>query len=223
MATVYSAGSVEYNAGRGAQEELRFVGAFEPTGAAASAGPMPLRSTEMKPSHGVRRRVQARWFACEADAAAAIAEYAGRGPGRRGALRAHGGIMRSAIIAWQETRRTRRPRRGRPAKTDPPPTESGYRLVVEVEALSNLAEDNGWTVLATTVHSEVSDADILQAYQDQNTPVEPGFRWIKKPGGDWPGVAGETRTHCRLGNADGNRLAGLQRDPATGPSVPTHA
>ena len=25
------------------------------------------------------------------------------------------------------------------------------------------------------------DADILQAYQDQNTTVEPGFRWIKNP------------------------------------------
>jgi transposase len=54
--------------------------------------------------------------------------------------------------------------------------------VVEVEALSNLEEDNGWTVLATTVRSEeCPDADILQAYQDQNTTVEPGFRWIKNP------------------------------------------
>ena len=25
------------------------------------------------------------------------------------------------------------------------------------------------------------DADILQAYQDQNTTVEPGFRWLKNP------------------------------------------
>jgi transposase len=38
------------------------------------------------------------------------------------------------------------------------------------------------TTLATTVHTEVcSDTDILQAYQDQNTTVEPGFRWIKNP------------------------------------------
>src|SRR2546427_7061437 len=65
---------------------------------------------------------------------------------------------------------------------DPPPTESGDRLVVEVEALANPEEDNGWTVLATTVRAEVcGDADILQAYQDQNTTVEPGFRWIKNP------------------------------------------
>src|SRR5262249_15628937 len=81
-----------------------------------------------------------------------------------------------------ETRRTRRPRRGRPAKTDLPPTESGYRLVVEVEALSNREKDNGWTVLATTVRSEACpDADILQAYQEQNNTVEPGLRWSKNP------------------------------------------
>jgi transposase len=65
---------------------------------------------------------------------------------------------------------------------DPAPTESGYRVVVEVETLANPEEDNGWTVLATTVRAEVcTDAEILQAYQDQNTTGEPGFRWIKNP------------------------------------------
>ena len=59
--------------------------------------------------------------------------------------------------------------------------ESGYRLVVEVESLPN-PEENGWTVLATTVSPTVStDAEILQAYQEQHTTVEPGFRWIKNP------------------------------------------
>src|SRR5262249_51780429 len=81
-----------------------------------------------------------------------------------------------------DTRRPRRARRGRPAKTAPPPPESGYRLVVEVEALANAEEDNGWTVLATTVDVKVCpDVDILQAYKAQNTPVEPCFRWIKNP------------------------------------------
>jgi transposase len=81
-----------------------------------------------------------------------------------------------------ETRRTRRARRGRPTKTEPPPIEAGYRLVVEVEALHNPEEDNGWTVLATTVSPETcTDAEILQAYQEQHTTVEPGFRWIKNP------------------------------------------
>jgi hypothetical protein len=62
------------------------------------------------------------------------------------------------------------------------PIEAGYRLVVEVEALAHPEEDNGWTVLATTVSAEVcTDAEILQAYQEQYTTVEPGFRWIKNP------------------------------------------
>jgi transposase len=126
--------------------------------------------------------VQARWFACEADAAAAIAEYEGRGQGRRGRRprpwRYH--AVRYRVVA--ETRRVRRARRGRPAKTEPPPTEAGYRLVVEVAALANLEEEHGWTVLATTVPTETcADTEILQAYQEQNTTVEPGFRWIKNP------------------------------------------
>src|SRR5262249_47815887 len=53
-------------------------------------------------------------------------------------------------------------------------------LVVEVEPLANTEEENGWTVLATTVSPEVStDAELLQVYQEQHTTVEPDFRWIK--------------------------------------------
>ena len=60
--------------------------------------------------------------------------------------------------------------------------EAGYRLVVEVETRAKAEEDNGWTVLATTVSAEVcTDAEILQAYQEQHTTVESGFRWIKNP------------------------------------------
>lgn len=128
------------------------------------------------------KRVQAQWFACLPDAEAALAAYEGQEQGHRGRRprpwRYH--AVRYHIVA--DTRRTRRARRGRPAKTDPPATETGYRLVVVGEALANAAEDNGWTVLATTVDAEVCpDIDILKAYQDQNTTVEPGFRWIKNP------------------------------------------
>jgi hypothetical protein len=128
------------------------------------------------------RQVQAQWLACLPDAEAAIAAYEGRGQGHRGRRprpwRYH--TRRYGIVA--ASRRTRRTRRGRPAKTDPPSTESGYRLVVEVDALPNAEEENGWTVLATTVDAETcTDAEILQAYQEQNTTVEPGFRWIKNP------------------------------------------
>jgi succinate dehydrogenase hydrophobic anchor subunit len=126
--------------------------------------------------------VQARWFACAADAEAVLAEYEYRGPGRRGrrpqSWRYH--AVRYRVVA--DTRPTRRARRGRPIKTAPPPMERGYRLQVEVEPLDNTAEDNGWAVLATTVSADVcTDAEILQAYQEQHTTVEPGFRWIKNP------------------------------------------
>jgi hypothetical protein len=128
------------------------------------------------------RQVHARWFACLPDAEAAIAEYEGQGPGPRGRRprpwRYH--AVRSRLVA--DTRRTRRARRGRPAKLAPPPLESGDRVAVGVEALANAEEDNGWTVLATTVSGEsCTDVEILQAYQDQNTTVEPGFRWSKNP------------------------------------------
>jgi hypothetical protein len=54
--------------------------------------------------------------------------------------------------------------------------------VVDVAGLANPEEDNGWTVLATTVSAEACpDAGVLQAYQEQHTTVEPGFRWIKNP------------------------------------------
>jgi hypothetical protein len=54
--------------------------------------------------------------------------------------------------------------------------------VVEVEALANAEEAKGWTVLATTGSAEDgADGAMLQAYQDQNTTVEPGVRWSKHP------------------------------------------
>ncbi len=174
---------VEDSEGRVAQEAVRFVVVHSSQLAqqqAQSYAAAQAKETEAVADHV--RQVHAWWFACLPDAEAAIAAYEGRGQGRRGRRsrpwRYH--MVRYGIVA--ETRRTRRARRGRPAKTDPPPTESGYRLVVEVEVLRNPEEDNGWTVLATTVRPEEgTDTEILQAYQDQHTTVEPGFRWIKNP------------------------------------------
>ena len=41
----------------------------------------------------------------------------------------------------------------------------------EVAALANQEEDHGWAVLATTVPMETyADAEMLEAYQEQNTP-----------------------------------------------------
>jgi len=174
---------VEYSDGRVAQEELRFVVVH--SSQLAQQQIQSYTAAQVKEAEAVAdhvRQVQARWFACLPDAEAAIAEYAGQGPGHRGRRprpwRYHAVRYRSVA----DTRRTRRARRGRPAKMDPPPLESGYRLVVEVEALTNPEEDNGWTVLATTVSAEGgADGEILEAYQDQNTTVESGFRWIKNP------------------------------------------
>jgi len=174
---------VEYSDGRVTLVALRFVVVH--SSQLAQQQTQAYTAAQAKEADAITahvKHVQARWFACEADAAAAIAEYEGRGPGQRGRRprpwRYH--AVRDRVVA--ETRRTRRARRGRPAKTEPPPTEAGYRLAVEVTALANLEEDNGWAVLATTVPTEAcGDTEILQTYQEQNTTVEPGFRWIKNP------------------------------------------
>jgi transposase len=174
---------VEYSDGCVTQEALRFV--VVRSSQLAQQQAQTYAVAQAKEAEAVAahvQHVQTRWFACEADAAAAMAEYEHRGPGRRGrrpqAWRYH--TVRYRVMA--DTRPTRRGRRGRPAKTDPPPMEAGYRLRVEVEALANSEGDNGWTVLATTVSAEAcTDAEVLQAYQEQYTSVEPGFRWIKNP------------------------------------------
>jgi len=174
---------VEYRDARVALAALRFVVVHSSQLAQQQA--QAYAAAQAKESEAVAahvRQVHAQWFACRPDAAAAIAEYEGRGQGRRGRpprpWRYHS--VRYSIVA--ESRRMRRARRGRPAKTDPAPTAAGYRVVVEVEGLRNPEDDNGWTVLATTVRPEEgTDTEILQAYQDQTTTVEPGFRWIKNP------------------------------------------
>jgi transposase len=174
---------VEYRDGRVAQETLRFVVVH--SSQLAQQQTQAYSTAQAKEAAAITahvKHVQARWFACEADAEAAIAEYEGWGPGRRGrrprSWRYH--AVRYCVVA--ETRRTRRARRGRPAKMEPPPTEAGYRLVVEAATLANQEEDHGWAVLATTVPTETcADAEILEAYQEQNMTVEPGFRWIKNP------------------------------------------
>jgi hypothetical protein len=53
---------------------------------------------------------------------------------------------------------------------------------VEAARLANPEEDHGGTVRATTVSAKAcTDAEGLQAYQEQHSPVEPGLRWSKNP------------------------------------------
>ena len=107
-----------------------------------------------------------------------------KGVGRAagGAGHGRGSITPCAIASPRRRGAPAAPAAGVLLKTEPPPTETCYRLVVEAEARDKAQEENGWTVLATTVQAErCSDAGILHAYQEQHTSVEPGFRWMKNP------------------------------------------
>lgn len=134
------------------------------------------------------RRVEARRCACAPDAEAAIADSTGRGQGRRGRKprlwRSH--MLHSRVEV--SCHRQKRARRGRPPKTEVPQEVLSSRLVVEVNALPLPVEESGWTIVATTVGAEVcADTEMLQAYHDQNTTGEPGFRWLKHPAAISPG------------------------------------
>ena len=174
---------VESADGHLGQAELRFVVvhssalAQQETKAAATA-----QAKEVAQLAEHLQRVTAQQYACAADAEAAIAVYEGRAPGRRGRRprlwRYH--TLRYRVEAFSQ--RQKRSRRGRPAKAELPQMEQRYRVVVDVEPLERGVAEEGWTVLATTVGAEVcTDAEILQAYHDQHSTVEPSFRWIKNP------------------------------------------
>ena len=174
---------VEYADGRLDVAEIRFLVVHSSQlaqQAAAAYGAAQAKEAERVAEH--IRRVEARGFACAADAAAAIAEYEGRGQGRRGRKprpwRYH--VLHYQVEAVSVPQK--RPRRGRPPKAEAPQVEVRYRLVVHPEALLPSEDAHGWTVLATTLQAEAcTDVEILQAYQEQHITVEPGFRWIKNP------------------------------------------
>jgi transposase len=181
--SVERAVAVEYSDGRIVQETLRFVVVH--SSQLAQQHTQAYTTAQRKEAVAVAthsRRFHARSFACAADAEAAIREEQGGGQGQRGRKpqrwRYH--TVQYRVEAFQH--RLKRLRRGRPAQTEPPLEETRYRLVVTAEALPPVQEEQGWTVLATTISAEVcTDAQILHAYQDQNSTVEPGFRWIKNP------------------------------------------
>jgi transposase len=175
--------AVEYADGRTGQEAIRFVVVHSSPLAQQEAkayGRTHAKEAERVADHITR--VAAKHFACVADAEAAIADYEGRGPGRRG-RRPH--LWRSHVLRYRVeafTHRPKRGRRGRPPKDEARLETIGYRLRVEAEPLERAEADNGWTVLATTIAAEVcSDTQIVHAYQEQHSTVEQGFRWIKNP------------------------------------------
>jgi transposase len=174
---------VQYADGRLAVEALRFLVVYSSQLAQQAA--VAYTAAQAKEAERVAEhieRVEARWFACAADAEAAIAEYEGRGQGRRGRKprpwRYH--VLHYRVEAVRVPKK--RTHRGRPPKAEAPQVEVRYRLGVRPEAWVPSEDAHGWTVLATTVGpEECTDAELLQAYQEQHITVEPGFRWIKNP------------------------------------------
>jgi hypothetical protein len=174
---------VEYADGRLDVAEIRFLVVHSSQlaqQAATAYAAAQVKEAERVAEH--IQRVEARWFACAADAEAAISDYEGRGQGRRGRTprpwRYHALHYHVEAVSTPK----KRSRRGRPSKAEAPQVEVRYRLVVHPEALLPSEDAHGWTVLATTLRSEeCTDVEILQAYQEQHITVEPGFRWIKNP------------------------------------------
>ena len=174
---------VEYADGRRAMAELRFLVVHSSQLAHQTA--VAYAAAQAKEAERVTEHVQhveAQWCACAPDAETAIAEYEGRGQGRRGRKprpwRYH--VLHYRVEAVSVPKK--RPHRGRPPKAEAPQVEVRYRLVVHPEALVPSEDVHGWTVLATTLQPEAcTDAELLQAYQEQHITVEPGFRWIKNP------------------------------------------
>jgi hypothetical protein len=127
-------------------------------------------------------QVEARPLACAADAAAAITEYEGHRQGRRGRRPQPWRYHALCYTVEPFSRPKKRARWGRPAKTEPTPEEPCYRVKVAVKALERAQDEPGWFILATTVGAQgCTDTQLGQAYQEQNTTVEPGVRWIKNP------------------------------------------
>jgi hypothetical protein len=174
---------VEDADGRLAGEELRFLVVHSSQlvqQAAAASSAAQAKEAERIAEHS--KRVEARWFACATDAEAAITDYEGRGQGRRGRQPR---LWRSHTLHYQVdavSSPKKRTRRGPPPKAEALEVEVRSRLVVPPEALVPPEDAHGWTILATTVGSEgCTDAEMLQAYQEQPITVEPGFRWSKNP------------------------------------------
>jgi transposase len=174
---------VEYDDGGIEFAPVRFVAVYSTQLAQhheAAYGKAQVREAAALAEHVAQ--VQRRRFACEADAEAAIAEYEGRGAGKRGrhTCRWRYHEVRYGVDAqWQRKKRTQQ---GRPRKGEAVEHELVYRLHLTTKALSPPVATFGWLVLATTVSEKTcDDAEIVRAYRDQTTTVEPGFRWIKNP------------------------------------------
>src|ERR671939_1682541 len=137
---------VEYTDGRLDVAEIRFLVVHSSQLAHQTA--VAYAAAQAKEAERVTehvRHVEARWFACAADAEAAISEYDGRGQGRRGRMprpwRYH--VLHYQVEAVSGPQK--RTRRGRPPKAEAPQVESRYRLRVHAQALVPSEDTHGWT------------------------------------------------------------------------------
>lgn len=174
---------VDYSDGQVAEEDLRFVvmrSSHLSQTQAQSNTRAQQKEAEVLAEH--IRKVESKSYACLEDAQGAIADYEHRGAGRRG--------RRPRLFRYHElsyrvepfSQSKRRTGRGRPRAGWEPQQERRYRIRVETVAIEQSQEDAGWTVLATTLSTELcSDAEILEAYHGQASSVEGGLCWIKNP------------------------------------------
>jgi transposase len=174
---------VEYGDGRVATAPVRFVAVYSTQLAQQQEhayGQAQRQEAEALAQH--LAQAVARRFACAADAAAAVDEYEGGHPGRRGRPAAPWRYHTVHYQVQEQWQRKKRTHRGRPPQGEPVAEERVYGLRGEAIALIPPVATFGWMVLATTVtQAQWGDAEIVRAYREQTTTVEPGVRWSKNP------------------------------------------
>jgi hypothetical protein len=181
--------AVEYAAGRPVREDVRCVvvhsRALAPQEAKASASAHAKEAAQV--AHPITRRA-AQSFVWVTAAKAALAASAGRGPGRRGRRPQpwRAPTLRSHVEAC--TRPQKRARRGRPPKDAGPSDAGRSRLRVDAGPRARAEADNGWTVLATPVATDVcAAAPSVHASHEQHSPGAQGLRWSKHSAAITPG------------------------------------
>ena len=183
---------VEYADGRVALEPIRFVAVYSNQLAQQHAQAYITAQTQEAEELAQHiLQVEARRFACEADAEAAIAEYAGHGPGRRGRrpCRWHSHTVHYQVqTEWQQKKRTRR---GRPAKAEP----RRRAAIACVESPSTAAPGPHIRLVSVGDHAACGHlwrcrdcAGISRPDDDGGT----GLSLDQEPGGDQSGMARKT-------------------------------
>jgi transposase len=174
---------VEYQDGQSALAPIRFIAVYSTQLAKRhqqTHSKAQTREAEALSTHVAQ--AQRRQFVCQADAESAIAEYEGRGPGRRGRAATPWRYHEVGYQVEVHRRPQKRTKRGRPRKDEIPLEDIVYELRVTTQALPAPVKTFGWLTLATTIdEASGDDTEIVQAYRDQTTTVERGFRWIKNP------------------------------------------